>query len=54
MTINNFVSDEFNFVKRGCGNFSDSAATQFCIGYGTGEKGEGTSSRVTMISGNDM
>lgn len=48
MTIHNFVDKKQNFIKRGCGNFSGSAATQYCMGYATGEAGAGTSSRVVL------
>lgn len=50
MTVHNFSDNEYNFIKRGCGNFSYMNANQYCIGYGTGEKGGGTSSRVILIT----
>lgn len=50
MTVHNFADNEYNFIKRGCGNFSYTNANQYCMGYGTGEKGGGTSSRVILIT----
>lgn len=45
-----FPHKDNNFIKRGCGNYSYVYASQFCYGYGTGEGGKGTSSRVVLIT----
>ena len=49
-SMHNFMNKEYNFMKRGCGNYSGSRASQFCFGYGTGEGGAGTSSRVVLVT----